>query len=57
MCIRDRGGYLAFTDREVGLYRVQRESMLSLTNLAHDDAVEAMRLRHPGLPWPKSEPR
>jgi len=49
-----QGGYLAFTDREVGFYRVQRESMLSLTNLAHDDAVEAMRKRHPGLPWPKA---
>ncbi len=47
-----QGGYLAFTDREVGLYRVQRESMLSLTNLAHDDAADAIRRRHPGLPWP-----
>lgn len=49
-----QGGYLAFTDHEVGLYRVQRESMLSLTNLAHDDAVEAIRRRHPGLPWPEA---
>lgn len=49
-----QGGYLAFTDQEVGLYRVQRESMLSLTNLAHDDAVEAIRRRHPGLPWPEA---
>ena len=30
----------------------RRGSMIALTNLATDDAIAAMRKRHPTLPWP-----
>ncbi len=36
----------------LGRYRVQRGSMVALTNLATDDAIAAMRQRYPTLPWP-----
>ena len=36
----------------LGRYRVQRGSMIALTNLATDDAIAAMRKRYPNLPWP-----
>jgi hypothetical protein len=36
----------------LGRYRVQRGSMVALTNLAHDDGIAAMRSRHDVLPWP-----
>ncbi len=38
----------------LGRYRVQRGSMVALTNLATDDAIAAMRQRYPTLPWPLS---
>lgn len=47
------GGQMEFVDRVVGRYRVSGTSMLSLTNLAHDDSIDALRLRHPKLPWPR----
>lgn len=46
------GGHLAMVPEIVGRYRVHRGSMLSLTNVAHDDAVMVLRARHPTLPWP-----
>ncbi|MDO8392685.1 MAG: glycosyltransferase family A protein [Actinomycetota bacterium] len=46
------GGQMEFVDHVVGRYRVTGNSMLSLTNLAHDDSIEALRRRHPTLPWP-----
>ena len=36
----------------LGRYRVQASSMIALTNLAIDDAIEAIRDRYPTLPWP-----
>ncbi len=48
-------GGRAVLHREIqGRYRVQGSSMISLTNLETDDAIEAMRARHPTLPWPGS---
>jgi glycosyltransferase involved in cell wall biosynthesis len=50
--LADRGGY-AVAHREIlGRYRVRLGSMISLTNLATDEAIEAIRGRYPGLPWP-----
>ena len=36
----------------LGRYRVQASSMIALTNLATDDAIQAIRVRYPTLPWP-----
>ncbi|MFT3853921.1 MAG: glycosyltransferase [Ilumatobacteraceae bacterium] len=50
--IAGEGGHLAMVPEIVGRYRVHRGSMLSLTNVAHDDAIAVLRARHPDLPWP-----
>jgi hypothetical protein len=43
--------------REIlGRYRVRQGSMISLTNLAADDATVATRARYPSLPWPTEAP-
>jgi glycosyltransferase involved in cell wall biosynthesis len=41
----------------LGRYRVQQGSMVTLTNLATDDAIAAMRRRYPTLPWPGTSDR
>ena len=46
------GGHAVLVPEILGRYRVQRSSMIALTNLAVDDAVAALRLRYPSLPWP-----
>ena len=46
------GGQAISVPQILGRYRVQQHSMVALTNLALDDAVAAMRTRHPALPWP-----
>lgn len=47
-----RGGRAVLRAEILGRYRVQQGSMIALTNLATDDAIVAMRHRHPTLPWP-----
>ena len=46
------GGKAMLVTQILGRYRVQRGSMIALTNLATDDAIAAMRERYPTLPWP-----
>ena len=46
------GGRAMLVTQILGRYRVQRGSMIALTNLATDDAIAAMRKRYPSLPWP-----
>ena len=48
------GGQAMLVTQILGRYRVQRGSMISLTNLATDDAIAAMRTRYPTLPWPST---
>jgi hypothetical protein len=48
------GGRAMLVTQILGRYRVQRGSMVALTNLATDDAIAAMCLRYPTLPWPLS---
>jgi glycosyltransferase involved in cell wall biosynthesis len=50
--LADRGGYAVLVPQALGRYRVKRGSMIALTNLATDDAIEAIRRRYPRLPWP-----
>jgi len=50
------GGHAAFVPEILGRYRVQRGSMIALTNLATDEALDALELRYPTLPWPESRP-
>jgi hypothetical protein len=45
------GGRAMLVTEILGRYRVQRGSMIALTNLATDDAIAAIRERYPGLPW------
>jgi glycosyltransferase involved in cell wall biosynthesis len=51
------GGRAMLVTQILGRYRVQRGSMIALTNLATDDAIAAMRKRYPTLPWPSSIPQ
>ena len=46
------GGRAMLVTQILGRYRVQRGSMIALTNLATDDAIAAIRQRYPTLPWP-----
>jgi hypothetical protein len=46
------GGRAMLVTQILGRYRVQPGSMIALTNLATDDAIDAMRKRYPTLPWP-----
>jgi hypothetical protein len=46
------GGRAILVPQILGRYRVRRGSMIALTNLATDEAIEAMHRRYPGLPWP-----
>ena len=48
------GGHARLVTQILGRYRVQPSSMIALTNLATDDAIDAIRERYPTLPW---EPR
>ena len=45
--LADEGGWALLVTEILGRYRVQRSSMITLTNLATDDAIAAMRKRHP----------
>ena len=47
-----KGGRAMLVTQILGRYRVQHGSMIALTNLATDDAIAAMRIRYPTLPWP-----
>ena len=47
------GGRAMLVTQMLGRYRVQRGSMIGLTNLATDEAIAAMRARYPRLPWPR----
>jgi hypothetical protein len=53
--LADQGGRAMLVTQILGRYRVQRGSMIALTNLATDDAIAAMRKRYPDLPWPSLE--
>ncbi len=55
--LADTGGRAALVPQILGRYRVQAGSMIALTNLATDDAVDAIRARYPRLPWPPLPPR
>ncbi|MFN8024100.1 MAG: glycosyltransferase [Acidimicrobiales bacterium] len=55
--LASRGGHARLVPEILGRYRVQAGSMIALTNLATDDAIDAMRARHPSLPWPPLPPR
>ena len=46
------GGHGAFVPEILGRYRVQRGSMIALTNLATDEALDSLEERYPALPWP-----
>jgi hypothetical protein len=46
------GGRAMLVTQILGRYRVQRGSMIALTNLATDDAIAAMHKRYSTLPWP-----
>jgi hypothetical protein len=46
------GGHAVGVREILGRYRVQPSSMISLTNLATDTAIDAIRRRYPELPWP-----
>jgi hypothetical protein len=48
------GGRATLVPQILGRYRVQTGSMIALTNLATDHAIDAIRSRYPALPW---EPR
>jgi glycosyltransferase involved in cell wall biosynthesis len=48
------GGHATLVPQILGRYRVQSGSMIALTNLATDDAIDAIRARYPDLPWPRS---
>ncbi len=50
--LADAGGHAALVPQMLGRYRVQPGSMIALTNLATDEAIDAIRARHPRLPWP-----
>ncbi len=50
------GGRAMLVTQILGRYRVQRGSMIALTNLATDDAIAAIRDRYPTLPWPAEMP-
>lgn len=50
------GGHARLVAQVLGRYRVQQGSMIALTNLATDEAIAAMRRRHPSLPWPRQDP-
>ncbi|MDX2382272.1 MAG: glycosyltransferase [Acidimicrobiia bacterium] len=50
--LAESGGYAMLHREILGRYRVQEGSMISLTNLAADDATVAIRERYPSLPWP-----
>jgi hypothetical protein len=52
--LAEGGGTALLVTQILGRYRVQRGSMIGLTNLATDDAIESMRSRYPNLPWPES---
>jgi hypothetical protein len=52
--LASEGGRARLVTQILGRYRVQRGSMIALTNLATDDAIAAMRTRHSGLPWPET---
>ncbi len=45
------GGHARLVTQMLGRYRVQPSSMIALTNLATDDAIDAIRERYPTLPW------
>ena len=53
--LANEGGRAMLVTQILGRYRVQRGSMIALTNLATDDAIAAMRQRYPTLPWPTSQ--
>lgn len=55
--LADAGGHAVLVPEILGRYRVQAGSMIALTNLATDEAIDAIRARHPSLPWPPLPPR
>ena len=55
--LADGGGHATLVPQMLGRYRVQSRSMIALTNLATDDAIDAIRARYPRLPWPPLPPR
>lgn len=49
--LAEAGGHATLVAQILGRYRTQTSSMISLTNLATDDAINAIRARYPALPW------
>lgn len=52
--LAERGGRATLVPQILGRYRVQQGSMIALTNLATDEAIDAIRGRYPNLPWPSA---
>lgn len=52
--LADSGGRAVLVPEILGRYRVRSGSMIALTNLATDDALDALESRYPRLPWPAS---
>ncbi|MFM2073628.1 MAG: hypothetical protein RLZZ623_3892 [Actinomycetota bacterium] len=52
-----KGGHAVLVPQVLGRYRVQSGSMIALTNLATDDAIDSIRARYPALPWQPLPPR
>jgi len=50
------GGRAVLHPEILGRYRVQASSMITLTNLATDDAIASVHRRYPTLPWPGATP-
>ena len=46
------GGHATLRREILGRYRVRHGSMITLTNLATADAIDAIQHRYPSLPWP-----
>lgn len=54
--LAQNGGHAVLVPQILGRYRVQTGSMIALTNLATDEAIDAIRERYPALPWPPRLP-
>jgi hypothetical protein len=52
--LAESGGRAVLVPQILGRYRVQTGSMIALTNLATDEAIDDIRRRYPSLPWPST---
>ena len=54
--VAESGGHAVHVSQILGRYRVQPGSMIALTNLATDEAIDTIRQRYASLPWPPRLP-